>query len=194
MSRSPRDRSALETVVDDAMARLGDALPDHTEVPFALNQAIAAGLTAAASRGIHKWAGRRRPGIGRLLRGALAGAGAAAITAGVRTFWGDRSDSAEFADALLLGAGKGLVYTALLDPVLPGPPVLRGAIAGVADYMVVPWGGLMSRLGPLTPADKLPVVGALLEAGDRETDPLVSYVIYGLALGLLTGDGDESER
>lgn len=188
MSRSPRDRSALETVVDDAMARIGDVLPDHSEVPFALNQAIAAGLTAAASHAIRKWAGRRRPSMGRLLRGALAGAGAAAITAGVRTVWGDRSDSAEFADALLLGAGKGLVYTALLDPVLPGPPALRGTVAGLTDYMAAPWGGLMSRLGPLTPADKLPVVGALLEAGDREEDPLVSYLIYGFALGLLAGD------
>ncbi|TVP53904.1 MAG: hypothetical protein EA351_14290 [Gemmatimonadales bacterium] len=182
-----RNSNSLRDSVTDAVDRIGDALPSSDGTPFALNQALAAALTAAAGTALRRWAARRRPGAGRLLRGALAGAGAAAITAGLRALWGDRGDSTDLADSLLLGAGKGVVYTAILDPVLPGPPALRGAITGLAEYMSAPWGGLMGPLSSLTPAQKLPLVGALLEEGDREEDPLLSYLIYGAALGLLAG-------
>jgi hypothetical protein len=155
--------------------------------PFALNRAVATALTAAGATALRRWAGRRRPPASRLLRGALAGAGAAMVSTGWRAF---RGEDLDLADALLLGAGRGVVYTAILDPVLPGPPALRGALAGAIEYMATPWGGAFGPLSSLTPAQKLPVVGALLEAGDESEDSFVSCVLYGLALGLLTGESD----
>ena len=157
---------------------------DDDSVPFALNRAVATALTAAGATALRRWAGRRRPPASRLLRGALAGAGAAVVATGWRAL---RDEPIDLTDALLLGAGRGVVYTAILDPVLPGPPAVRGALAGTIEYMASPWGGAFGPLSSLTPAQKLPVVGALLEAGDEADDSFVSCVLYGLALGLLSG-------
>lgn len=190
-----RDSSSIKDSVTDTVERIGDALPSTGGAPFALNQALAGVLTAAAGTALRRWAVRHRPGAGRMVRGALAGAGAAAIAAGLRAVLGDRlgerDEAPDLADELLRGAGRGVVYTAILDPVLPGPPALRGAVAGLAEYMAAPWGGLMGPLSSLTPAQKLPLVGALMKEGDTEEDPLVAYLLYGVALGLLAGDDSD---
>lgn len=181
-----KDDSSLTDKVTDAIERAGERLPTDGE-PFALNRALATGLTAAAGTALRRWAARRRPGAGRLIRGALAGAGAAGLAAGARHLLGDDETGPELADELLLGAGRGIVYVALLDPILPGPPAVRGALTGLAEYMTAPWGGVLGRLSSLTPARKLPLVGALVEEGDQADDPFVAYLLYGLALGLLSG-------
>jgi hypothetical protein len=93
-------------------------------------------------------------------------------------------------DQLLAGAGKGVIYTAVLDPVLPGPPVVRGAMVGSAEYLAAPWGGLLRKLSRLSPVERLPVVGALLDAGEAEEDPFLAHLLFGIALGLLGGDDD----
>jgi hypothetical protein len=72
--------------------------------------------------------------------------------------------------------------------VLPGPPAVRGALVGTAEYLAAPWGGLLGALSALSPVEKLPVVRALLDVGDREEDPYLAFLLYGIALGVLTGD------
>ena len=74
-------------------------------------------------------------------------------------------------DDLLSGAGKGIIYTAALDPLLPGPPALRGALVGTAEYRSAPWGGLLRQMSNLSPVEWIPIVGALLDAGDAEDNP-----------------------
>ncbi len=155
-------------------------------------KAALAALTTAGASALKKWVGKRRPAATRILRGAAAGAGAAALVAALRVLVDrDREIPAPGAivDALLAGAGKGVIYTAVVDPVLPGPPVARGAMVGAAEYLSAPWGGLLRRLSTLSPVDRIPVVGALLDAGEAEDDPFVAYLLFGIALGLLSGEG-----
>jgi hypothetical protein len=161
-----------------------------------MQKAAMAALTTAGASALKKWVGKRRPAAARLLRGAAAGAGAAALLAALRILASREREvpaPGVLVDALLSGAGKGVIYTAVLDPILPGPPVARGAMVGAAEYVAAPWGGLLRRLSTLSPVDRIPVVGALLDAGDSEDDPFVAYLLFGIALGLLSGDGETED-
>jgi hypothetical protein len=157
-----------------------------------LTDALSQALTSAGGRALERCARSRRPTPLRLLRGAAAGAGAAGIVYALRRFTDDPGEL-EFTDEVLAGAGRGVVYAAVLEPFLPGPPALRGALLGTMEYIMEPWGGAITHLQKLSPARKLPIVGALLETGDAEDDPYVSFLIYGIALGILYGDGDVSD-
>jgi hypothetical protein len=155
-------------------------------------RAALAALSAAGAGAIKKWVGSHRPSASRLARGAAAGAAAAGLVAVFRYLYGGRPslDPRVLVDQLLAGAGKGVIYTAVLDPVLPGPPVVRGAMVGSAEYLAAPWGGLLRKLSRLSPVERLPVVGALLDAGEAEEDPFLAHLLFGIALGLLGGDDD----
>jgi len=159
-----------------------------------LQRAAVMAITAAGSTALKRWVGNRRPRIGRLLRGAAAGAGAAGLLAAYRALTRQHQPaSGELVDEILAGAGKGVIYTAILDPLLPGPSLLRGATLGTAEYLAAPWGGLLRRMSHLSPVERIPVVGALLDAGEAEDDPFLAYLLFGVALGLLSGD-DEAEE
>jgi len=159
-----------------------------------LGGAASAAAGSAIASGVQRWVRRRRPTLQRLVRGAAAGAGAAGILTAARVLLRDgepgpsKGVSTEVVDELLAGAGRGILYAAVLDPFLPGPPAVRGALVGIGDYLLAPWGGLFSRLSTLSPVAKLPVVGVLLEMGDAEDDPFLAFLLFGLALGILTGD------
>ncbi len=160
---------------------------DLPAVRSPLSGVLAGAVGSVGTDLVRKAVGGRRPPMRRILRGAVAGAGAAVLLHGLRVFL-DREDDAELLDELLAGAGRGVIYAALLDPFLPGPPVVRGALAGTAEYVAAPWGGVFARLQSLSPARKIPLVSILLEAGDAEDDPYLSFLFYGVALGLLHGD------
>lgn len=181
----------LRAAADRLSDRVADALPAGGGGAFALNTALSAAITTAAGTALRRWARSHRPGVGRLVRGAAAGAGAAGVALILRQLLSDGSeDGPDVGDVLLRGAGRGVVYTAVLDPILPGPAPLRGALAGLLEYLLAPHGGLMSRLAGLTPVERIPVVGTLVKAGDDAEDPFTSFLLYGVALGLLTGEAD----
>jgi hypothetical protein len=181
-----------------ARARAEPPTPrDARESPLAslVGGAVGALVATAAAR----IAAGRRPTLGRLVRGAAAGAGAAGILYAARVLL-DREDdlaadpAGEAADEILAGAGRGVLYAAVLDPFLPGPPLVRGAMAGTVDYFAAPLGGIFSRLQPLSPVRRVPVLSILLETGDAEDDPYLTFLLHGALLGLLYGeprDGDE---
>jgi hypothetical protein len=172
-----------------ATRRVRDEIADRLPGEEWTGGALAAALAAAGGKAVERWVRRRRPSLGRLIRGAAAGAGAAGIVHLARHLLHEGGE-ADLTDELLAGAGKGLAYAAVLEPFLPGPPALRGALVGTLEYLTVPWGGALSRLQNLSPARKLPIVGVLLEAGDAEDDPYLAFLLYGLALGLLYGEGE----
>lgn len=160
--------------------------------PPPLSEVLAPALSAAAGRALRRWTGSRRPSLARIARGALAGAGAAGVLYAYRRVIEDALDM-DLTDELLAGAGRGVAYAAVLDPVIPGPPLVRGVVAGTVDYLLVPWGGLYSGLQKLSPARRIPVANALLETGDAEDDPYVQFLIYSVALALLHGNGPADE-
>jgi hypothetical protein len=161
-------------------------------VPSPLTGTLAGAAGTVLFTALERWLGKRRPPFRKLLRGAVAGAGAAGIVTAARALL-DEDDDLDLLDELLAGAGKGVIYAALLEPFIPGPPVLRGSLAGSVDYLASPAGGVFSRLQSLSPARKLPLVSVLLEAGDAEDDPYLAYLLYGAALGLLYGEPDEED-
>ncbi len=193
-----RFESSLRSTVEDTVRRFSRTRQDDGLLSPLLSGAASAAAGTAVASAVERWVRARRPTLRRLVRGAAAGAGAAGILAASRILLrGDRNASdpvpVEVADELLAGAGRGILYAAVLDPVLPGPPLVRGALVGVADYLLAPWGGLFARLRTLSPVAKLPVVSVLLEMGDAEDDPFLAFLLFGIALGILTGDPEGGE-
>ncbi len=170
---------------DSALAPLRDI-----DFGDGLTTGLVQALASAGSSAVERVTRSRRPSMGRMVRGAAAGAGAAGLVFLIRRFLADDPEI-EFTDEILAGAGRGVVYAAVLEPFLPGPAPVRGAALGLIEYLTAPWGGTLARLQSLSPAAKLPIVGSLLEVGDAEDDPFVSYLAYGLALGILYGEGPE---
>jgi len=144
-----------------------------------------------------RWTKSHRPPMHRILRGAAAGVAAAGAVYAVRALAHRRDEQddgklrgarrGELTDELLAGAGRGVLYAALLAPHLPGPPVVRGALAGTVDYFAAPLGGFFSALQPLSPIRRVPVISILLETGDAEDDPYLTFLLHGALLGLLYG-------
>lgn len=156
-----------------------------------LEQAIVNTLLTSGGNALRSWVNEHRPGGRRILKGALAGAGAAALVAWVRRLRGHRLTAMDVVDALAIGAGKGVIYTAVMDPLLPGPPLARGALLASAEHLAAPWGGLLANLVSVSPLRKLPLAEDLLKAGDEEDDPLLQHLIYSFALALLAGDAED---
>jgi hypothetical protein len=162
--------------------------------------AIASTVASLALSMLRSWKKGRGITTGALLRGAAAGAGAAGVVFALARLARKGEDVVgrdetaatdlidDLIDRLLAGAGRGLVYAALLDPLLPGPPIVRGALAGTADYLALPLGGLFARLQSLSPIRRVPVISALLDTGEADDDSYVTFLAYGLVLGLLYGD------
>jgi hypothetical protein len=179
---------------------VGPSADDGPELGDAAVAAIASTVASMAWSAFRSWRGKDGITAGALLRGAAAGAGAAGVVFALsrlsrngRISVGlDEAGAADLIDDLidhlLAGAGRGLVYAAVLDPLLPGPPIVRGALAGTADYLALPLGGLFTRLQAFSPIRRVPVISALLDAGETEDDSYLTFLGYGLVLGLLYGD------
>lgn len=179
-----------------------------------LSLILTAGAGTVAMRLLDLWPTRRRPGVRGMVRGALAGAGAAylrsLLSPLLRGEVGVRPWDEDLPDELLEGAATGLVYAALLDGRLPGPPLARGAAFGAIEYAIAPWGGLEGVLGKHAPHRRIPIVRELLGPGDGEPEggepgdeaeegvagvieryadeTLVDHIAFAVALGLLYGE------
>lgn len=169
-----------------------------------LSGTLASTVTAFVVSVMRRWSRMHRPSPRTLARGAVAGAGAAGALLLYRLLIAQRKEAAdkppgeaahaslsELADELLAGAGRGLIYAVLLAPYLPGPPILRGAIVGSVDYLATPLGGLFSRLQEFSPIRRVPAISILLETGEAEDDPYLSFLIHGALMGLLYGNGSD---
>jgi hypothetical protein len=153
-----------------------------------LNTLLTAGAGSIAARLLSSWPSRRPPGLFRLFRAGAAGAAAAFLAELVRpVLTGRKADSAleeELTDVLLAGVGRGLLYAALVEPRIPGGPILQGAVYGGLEYALTPWGGLRELAGSKAPFGGVPALSILLK--DRGTDEeLVERIAYGVALALL---------
>lgn len=169
-------------------------------------------FAALVTAGLVKWARNHPPSARRLARGAIAGAAAAGLVLVGRAFLEARrlesrrgteldedydgdglddrrpdDDRPDLPTTLLAGAGRGVLYAAFLDPLLPGPPILKGAIVGSAEHFATPLGGLYSALEPLSPLRRVPIVSSLLEVRSDTVDPYLVHLLNGVLLGLLCG-------
>lgn len=156
-----------------------------------LDRVLAAGLGAVATRILERWGGRKGPGMAALVRAGFAGATAALLVELTRPLLADRDLELgqDLAGELLAGAGAGLVYVSLVEPRIPGPLLLRGAVYGTAEYLTGGWGGLGEVLRPLTPQERIPVVGDVLTDRTARGRSYLEHLAFAVALAELYGEG-----
>ena len=149
---------------------------------------LTVGAGSLLTRAITLWPTRRRPGLFRLFRAGVSGAAAAFLAELARpALTGQTSRTRveeELTDILLAGAGRGLIYAALVEPRLPAPALLQGTAYGGLEYVLSPWGGLGKLAGSKAPQGKFPALSVLMK--DRGVDEtLVEHIAFGVALALL---------
>ena len=90
-------------------------------------------------------------------------------------------------DRILAGAAQGLLYAGVVEPRIPGPPLLKGTLYGSTEYVADPAGGLTRLLGGESPLRRIPVLGHLLENLDPHDRVYLEHVTFGIVLALLYG-------
>jgi len=155
------------------------------------DELLASGIAAAAARMIGALRPRRKRGVLGLFRAGLSGAGAALLLELVRPLLEGRpslpSLDSELPERLLVGASQGLVYGAVVEPLVPGPPLLKGTLYGTAEYAVDPVGGLSRLLGSRTPVGRVPALARLLEELDPHDRGYLEHLTFATTLALLYG-------
>jgi hypothetical protein len=168
--------------------RLPTRTPERQPIPSA-DDLMAAGVAVVVDRMLAGWTGRKAPGVWHLLRAGAAGATAAILVDLVRPLLNeDATFSAldrETADRVLAGVGQGLVYGAVVEPRIPGPALMKGAVYGSAEYATDTVGGLASLLGAHTPQRRMPFLGDVLEGVDPHDRAYLEHLIFGITLALL---------
>lgn len=157
---------------------------------------VTTAITVLAGRVLATWRPRRKPGPIRLLRAALAGGGAALLLDLLRPLLAGRPElpvlDRDTTGRVLAGVGQGLVYGTVVEPRVPGPPLLKGALFGSAEYAADPAGGLGHLLGQHTARGRLPVVSELLDEIDVHDRAYLEHLVFGVALAVLYGSSRSS--
>jgi len=176
-------------------ARKGDRRPDAPS-PALPDDLLAAGAAALAAKALDAWRPRSKTGAVRLLRAGAAGAGAALLVELVRPLVDGRSGlpapDRALVDRMLTGAAQGLLYAGVVEPRIPGPALLKGALYGSTEYAAHPAGGLTRLLGSHAPLKRVPVLGRLLEDMDPRDRAYLEHVTFGIALALLYGSSPDN--
>ena len=190
---APAARTAVAGLADRRVDRpkAGDAeKPSASRPPLpATDDLMAAGVAMIVDRALGGWGKRKEPGFAGLIRAGAAGAAAALLVDLVRPLLHADADlpvlDRETADRLLAGVGQGLVYGAIVEPRMPGPALVKGALFGSVEYAAEPLGGLTGLLGPHTPQGRLPVIGDVVASLDPLDRVYLEHLIFGIALALL---------
>lgn len=185
-----RDSSPREGTNGRKPTRSRSGTDDRPDWPTA-DDLIASGAAALAGKLLSAWSPTRKVTFTRLLRAGLAGAGAALLVELMRPLLGGRAElpevDGETGRRLLAGAGQGVLYGAVVEPRVPGPPLLKGAAFALAEYMAHPAGGLAHLLGGHTPLGRIPGIAGVLDELEPEDREYVEHLAFGVALALLHG-------
>jgi hypothetical protein len=157
---------------------------------------VTAAIAAVAARVLDAWQPQREAGFKRLLWAGASGA-AAALLLDVLTpiLRGEPKLPAldrDTGERLLAGVGLGLIYGAVVEPRVPGPAVLKGALFGSAEYWAEAAGGLSQLLRAHAPQSRLPFVGRILEDADPQDRAFLEHLAFGVALAVLYGSSPSS--
>ncbi len=191
--RSPGERRAAHRAEAETRTRGTRRPPLESEAPTRTSwePMIAAATATLTGRLLYALASRRRPGPLRLLRAGAAGAGAALLLELLRPLVSGVPREAPLAkdagQAALAGGARGLLYGALVEPRIPGPSVVRGAAYGSLEYMVSPWGGLITLAGMRAPHRSIPFLADLLGDVEQDGGSLFDHLVFGIALATLYG-------
>lgn len=192
---APRNPQGIAGLAERAPGPRGDR-SEKTRESLLTDQLVTAGMTALAARVLDAWQPRRKVGFKRLLWAGAAGAAAALLVDVLKPILRRQPElpilDRDTGDRLLAGVSQGLLYGAVVEPRLPGPNVLKGALFGSAEYATDAAGGLAQLLRAHAPLGRLPLVGRLLEDVDPRDRVYVEHLAFGIALALLYGASPSS--
>ena len=150
---------------------------------------------AILSKLLRTWKPRHKTALGSLVRAGAAGAVSALIldliSPAVHGSESPKLDR-ETGDRLLAGIRQGLLYGAVLEPKVPGPTVLKGALYGTIEYAVNPMGGLSQLLAAHDSEHPHSTLENFLEEFDSHNRSYTEHVIFGVILALLYGSSASS--
>jgi len=191
-----RPKRVLEGLADRARRKPAGAQPAPPVRRDPLDELVATGAVALAAKALDAWRPRSKTGLGALVRAGAAGAAAALAVELLRPLLagrgGARTLGADAAERILEGAGQGLIYGAVVEPRVPGPPLLKGTLYGSAEYAVVPAGGLVKLLGSASPLHDVPLVSGLMKGAGGHERSYLEHVAFGISLALLYGSSPSS--
>ncbi len=192
---SPRGRQPVAGLADRATRAPGER-GRQSGSTLATDQLVTAGITAVAARILDSWQPRRKAGIKRLLWAGAAGAAAALLIEFLKPVLRGQPElptlDRDTGDRVLAGMGQGLLYGAVIEPRIPGPALLKGALFGSAEYATDAAGGLTQLLRAHAPLGRIPLVGRILEDVDPRDRVYVEHLAFGIALALLYGASPSS--
>jgi hypothetical protein len=204
--RGRRLRSPAERQVDAAVGAEidppagGSLLPGLSPTGEPWDAVLTAAAAMLAGKLLDAMPRRRKTGVFSLVRAGAAGAGAALLRELLRPMITGQVRDKPLAEAAkgvaLAGAARGFLYGGLIDPRIPGPPIVRGAAYGLIEHLVSPWGGLTEIAGPRAPHRTIPFLAELFEDFEPSDDTLVDHLVFGIALASIYGawgSDDEDE-
>jgi hypothetical protein len=196
-TRSPRLRSPAERQVDEAVGAEidppagGALLPGFSPTGEPWDAVLTAAAAALAGKLLDTLPRRRKTGVFSLVRAGAAGAGAALLRELLRPLITGQPRDQPLAESArgvaLAGAARGFIYGGLIDPRVPGPPIVRGAAYGLIEHLVSPWGGLTEIAGARAPHRTIPFLADLFEDFEPSDDTLVDHLVFGIALAAIYG-------
>jgi len=199
-ARQTPSRSRLDGLVDRLMSfRGGSSESDdagevsETSDGGAVFDAVVGGGAAALTRQLLKAVPKRTdPTVMRVAKGAAAGAAATfARELGAPLLRGRLEAPAigdGLAEHLASGAARGALFAAVVDPRLPGPPAVRGAVYAAMEYLLAPNGGLGRMMGSAAPWRIIPGAESVVRKLESGEESVVDHLVFGLALAFLLGD------
>jgi hypothetical protein len=132
------------------------------------------------------------PSVMRVAKGAAAGAAATLLRELTHPLLSGRLEFPSIADGfperLASGAARGALFAAVLDPRIPGPAPLRGAVFASVEYLLAPGGGLSPYVGKIAPWRIIPGADSVVKKLERGEESIIDHLVFGLALALLLGE------
>ncbi len=160
---------------------------------------LAAGAAVLAAKALEAWKPRGKTGPVGLFKAGLAGAVAALLVDLVRPLLRGKAEvpvlDGATVDRIVAGTAQGVLYAGVVEPRIPGPPLLKGTLYGTAEYVADPAGGLTRLLGARGPLRRMPGAGVLqkvLEDLDPHDRAYLEHIVFGIALALLYGSSPRS--
>ena len=175
----------------DAPSKRADEAAESKDGAEVFDKLIFGGAAALAVRLLRMWPAQSKPGWSRISRAALAGAGATLLREMTAPLLRGRFELPEVREGLpgrlVSGAARGALFGGLIEPRLPGPPLLRGVAYGAAEYAVAPYGGLAGLLSSAAPWAKIPGLKQIVGEAEPGEDSLIEHMVFGIALALMSG-------
>lgn len=180
--------------LDDLVERLMSFGPNtDSKSTTGFDLLIDGGASVVAGKLLGALPSQERPSVGRVVQGAALGAAATLVRELAAPLLQGRLEAPALdeglTERLISGASRGAIYAGVIDPLVPGPPALRGALFATVEYLLAPRGGLSTVAGKIAPWRRIPGAHALLKESKAGELTLVDHLVFGLALAMMLGEG-----